>query len=104
MQEIIQAIRDGEADEQLDAIIRIAQQRKKMVREAEAAKIEPGERVTFVNLRPKYLQSLRGELIRVRGDRAEVKLDDIARHDRGYGRYYQDDLIIKVPITTMTRV
>lgn len=100
-EEIIDAIQNGEADEQLDRIINVASRRRQLVREANAAKIEVGSRVGFQNLRPKYLTSLRGELIRIEGDKAIVQLDDIARHDRGYGRYYQDDLEIKVPITTL---
>ena len=99
--QLINAVNDGDFDDDLQQIIAACQDRWKAVRIAKVRAANEGDDVRLDNLSPKYLTDYDATLINVKGKKVTVKLDSTAKFGQGYGRYYQDDLQVTVPITSV---
>lgn len=99
---LIKDIYEGVFDDHLDQIIDTCTERRTTARKIKASEISPGDEIRLVNLSPQYLCKIKGAtLIKVTGDKAEIKLPESAKFGRGYGRYYSASLTTTIPVSCM---
>lgn len=80
-------ISDHADEADLDAIIATIKARQKMLATRRASAVVVGQSVTLDGLQPKYLNGLAGTVKSIRGNAAEVELDEHSTEQlRFYGR------------------
>ena len=90
--EIIRAIMAGDADDGLNDIIDAAITRRRQAARVAAAKMDVGTRVRLVNVKPKYLGGIEGEITRPMNSEGQVmvRLDHAPVSPRSSRRFKQE--------------
>ena len=74
-EDVLDYILDGATDEEIDRVWDAARTRQKVLRAKAAALVSVGTRVTLVDISPKYMAGLTGEVTQIVGNRASVLID-----------------------------
>ena len=78
---------EGKHDDDFTIIKRAITQREEYLAQAVGSSLRPGDTVTLKDLRPKYLNGLTAEIVRVNRTRAVVRFDETSKvKARKYGR------------------
>ena len=86
LQDVLTAIANGAADDNLDAVFAAVKNRRTEVARIQAATLEPGDEVELTSIRPAYLKGLHA-IVDTRPSGNRVKATIIEQHRGLAGRF-----------------